>query len=66
VPENPLWRDFPYEYEPHRRPIDVIHGGPSLREWVDDPHATIPDWERALQVDEGEWRQEREPFLIYG
>jgi uncharacterized protein YbbC (DUF1343 family) len=64
-PDFELWRDFPYEYEPGRLPIDVIHGGPSLREWVDDSRATIADWERALQPDEQSWCEEREPFLIY-
>jgi hypothetical protein len=31
---------FPYEYEHDRLAIDLINGGPSLREWVDDPAAT--------------------------
>jgi uncharacterized protein YbbC (DUF1343 family) len=60
-----LWRNFYYEYEPNRRPIDVIHGGPSLRQWVDDPNATIADWDQALRVDEKAWLEERRPFLIY-
>ena len=61
-----LWRDFHYEYEPrHRHPIDVINGGPSLREWVDDAGASIGDWERALGIDEEAWMAEREPYLIY-
>ena len=38
--EYPLWRDFPYEYETNRLAIDLINGGPLLREWVDDPAAT--------------------------
>jgi len=65
-PEFEIWRDFDYEYEPRsRRPIDVINGGPSLRTWVDDPHATIADWDRALRVDEESWVQERRAFLLY-
>ena len=64
-PEFPLWRDFYYEYEPNRRPIDVIHGGTSLREWVDDPTASIADWDAAVRIDEEAWIEEREPFLIY-
>jgi uncharacterized protein YbbC (DUF1343 family) len=64
-PDFELWRNFYYEYEPNRRPIDVIHGGPSLREWVDDPNATIADWDQALRVDEESWLEERRPFLIY-
>ena len=65
LPECELWRDFHYEYEPDRRPIDVIHGGPSLRVWVDDPRASVADWDRTLRVDEESWIQERRPFLIY-
>jgi hypothetical protein len=65
-PDFELWRDFPYEYEPrHRHPIDVINGGPSLREWVDDPRASTGDWDRALSIDEDAWREERRPYLIY-
>ena len=31
-PDYPLWRDFPYEYAFGKLPIDVIYGGPGLRE----------------------------------
>src|SRR6188768_1551231 len=34
-PDYDLWRDFPYEYEFGKLAIDVINGGPGLREWVD-------------------------------
>ena len=27
-PDYPLWRDFAYEYERGRLPIDIINGGP--------------------------------------
>jgi uncharacterized protein YbbC (DUF1343 family) len=65
-PDFELWHDFHYEYEPPtRRPIDVINGGPSLREWVDDPHAAPADWDRVLRVDEEQWIDERRPFLLY-
>ena len=32
--------DFPYEYEFGKLAIDVINGGPALREWVDAPDST--------------------------
>ena len=65
-PDFELWRDFHYEYEPAtRRPIDVINGGPSLREWVEDPTASPADWDHALRIDEDAWIEERQPFLIY-
>ena len=64
-PDFPLWNDFHYEYEPGRRPIDVINGGPAVREWVDEPSASAEDWDRALCVDEASWIEERRPYLIY-
>ena len=65
-PDFELWRDFPYEYEPrHRLPIDVINGGPSLRQWADDAQASIGDWDGALRRDEDAWSEERQPYLIY-
>ena len=39
-PDYDLWRDFPYEYAFGKLPIDVINGGPALREWVDDAAAS--------------------------
>ena len=42
-PDYPLWRDFAYEYEHGKLAIDVINGGPLLREWVDDAAATPGD-----------------------
>jgi len=54
-PDYPLWRDFPYEYELGKLAIDVINGGPALREWVDDASA-LPDHLDALTApDEAAW-----------
>ena len=64
-PEYPLWRDFDYEYEQGRRAIDVINGGPGLREWVDDARATPRELEQLVGRDELTWRDERAPFLMY-
>jgi len=55
LPEYPLWRDFAYEYERERLAIDVINGGPLLREWVDDRHALPGDLEHATAADERLW-----------
>jgi len=63
-PGYPLWRDFPYEYDP-RLPIDLINGGPELREWVDDRTAGVADLEALAQPDEAAWLAEREPLLLY-
>jgi uncharacterized protein YbbC (DUF1343 family) len=65
TPEARIWRDFAYEYERERRAIDVINGGPQLREWVDDPAATADDLERELSVDERAWQEERRAILLY-
>jgi uncharacterized protein YbbC (DUF1343 family) len=55
-PEYPLWRDFAYEYEYDRLAIDIINGGPRLREWVDDPGAKPGDLDLLARVDEDAWQ----------
>ncbi|MEY2625078.1 MAG: hypothetical protein RL412_853 [Pseudomonadota bacterium] len=62
-PEYPLWRDFPYEYEYERLAIDVINGGPQLREWVDDPNAQPADLEALAAADERAWRAVQETLV---
>ena len=64
-PDYPLWRDFAYEYEAGKLAIDVINGGPALREWVDDPAALPNDLEIIAAADEQKWEEERRPFLLY-
>ena len=63
-PDYPLWRDFPYEYET-RLAIDVINGGPLLREWVDDAAAKPGDLDAAARADEKAWRDQRKAALLY-
>ena len=65
LPDYPLWRDFPYEYELDRLAIDVINGSPLLREWVDDIKAIPEDLEIITRVDERAWEEERMAFLLY-
>ena len=64
-PDYLLWRDFDYEYEHGKRAIDVICGGPLLREWVDNPSATPNDLDSLAAPDEKSWAGERQPYLIY-
>jgi uncharacterized protein YbbC (DUF1343 family) len=64
-PAYPLWRDFPYEYELGKLAIDVINGGPALREWVDDPAATPGDLDALTIPDEQAWSAERRAYLLY-
>ena len=64
-PDYSLWRNFPYEYEYGRLAIDLINGGPLLRQWVDDPSATPGDLDALTRADEMEWTKTREAFLLY-
>ncbi|WP_420470966.1 exo-beta-N-acetylmuramidase NamZ domain-containing protein [Brevundimonas sp. FT23042] len=64
-PDYDLWRDFPYEYAFGKLPIDVINGGPSLREWVDNPDTTPDDLDALATPDEQAWLTARAPFLLY-
>ncbi len=64
-PDYDLWRDFPYEYEFGKLAIDVINGGPALREWVDDADAVPADLDALTIPDEQAWIEERRAFLRY-
>ena len=64
-PEYDLWRDFPYEYEFGKLAIDVINGGPGLREWVDDATALPDDLDSVTRPDESGWTEARKPYLLY-
>jgi uncharacterized protein YbbC (DUF1343 family) len=66
-PDYPIWRgtDFKYEYTDDVLAIDVINGGPLLREWVDDDAATPADLDALTLPDEAAWIAARERFLLY-
>lgn len=66
-PDYPIWRgkDFKYEYTNDVLAIDVINGGPPLREWVDDAGSTAADLEALTQPDERDWVEERRAYLRY-
>lgn len=64
-PDYGLWRDFAYEYEHEKLAIDVINGGPLLREWVDDEAATPADLDILATPDERAWGEERRTHLRY-
>jgi uncharacterized protein YbbC (DUF1343 family) len=64
-PDYPIWRDFPYEYEFDRLAIDVINGGPALREWVDNPAATPTDLDTIAWADEQAWINATRDLLLY-
>ncbi len=64
-PDYELWRDFPYEYVFDKLAIDVINGGPALREWVDDAGAAAGDLDAIASADERAWDEERRGLLLY-
>jgi uncharacterized protein YbbC (DUF1343 family) len=66
-PDYQLWRgtDFKYEYTNDMMAIDVINGGPLLREWVDDAAAQPGDLDALTTPDETAWGEERTPYLLY-
>ncbi|MEW8323237.1 MAG: DUF1343 domain-containing protein [Candidatus Thiodiazotropha taylori] len=63
--DYPLWRDFPYEYEFDRLAIDLINGSALLREWVDNPDASVEELDALATVDEAAWSQATERFKLY-
>jgi uncharacterized protein YbbC (DUF1343 family) len=65
--DYPIWRgtDFKYEYTKDVLAIDVINGGPLLREWVDDRAALPGDLDALTLPDEAAWVEERRAFLRY-
>jgi uncharacterized protein YbbC (DUF1343 family) len=60
-----IWRRFAYEYETERLAIDLLSGGPFLREWVDDPASTPEGFDGRLAADEAAWAEIRKPLLVY-
>lgn len=64
-PDYQIWRDFHYEYEKTRLAFDLINGGPSLREWVDDPSASVGDFEKLAHADERDFIESRRESLLY-
>ncbi len=66
-PDYELWRgtDFKYEYTDNVLAIDVINGGPALREWVDDPAARLADLDALASNDEAAWIADVRDLLIY-
>lgn len=66
-PGYPIWRgkDFKYEYTEAMLAIDVINGGPALREWVDNPFATPHDLDAQAAIDEAAWIADVRQHLLY-
>jgi hypothetical protein len=45
--------------------IDVINGGPTLREWVDDAAALPGDLQQVAEADERAWLEQISDLLVY-
>ena len=45
--------------------IDVINGGPTLREWIDNPSTIANDLEAFTAPDERVWGQTLSDYLLY-
>ena len=63
-PDAFAWKQPPYEYEHEKLPIDVIAGGPFVREWCEARHpwSALKETERA---DTARFGAERREFLLY-
>ncbi len=64
-PDYHLWRDFPYEYAFGKLAVDVINGGPALREWVDNTSATPDDLDALTTPDEAAWVETSRHYRRY-
>ncbi|MEZ5693495.1 MAG: DUF1343 domain-containing protein [Altererythrobacter sp.] len=66
-PDYELWRgtDFKYEYTDNVLAIDVINGGPGLRQWVDDYAASPHDLDVLAANDEASWIATVREHLLY-
>ena len=64
-PNYPIYRDFAYEYTVGKLAFDVINGGPELRNWIENPQATVAQLEKELSTDEKQWVKIRRKFLLY-
>lgn len=62
-PQQFSWRQPPYEYEPTLLPIDILAGGPAVREFVDGerPLAQLD----VLAAAPADWWQRVRRFLLY-
>ena len=58
------WKQPPYEYERERLPIDVISGGPWVREWSEGRHPWS-DYDEKERADAAAFQIERRDHLLY-
>jgi uncharacterized protein YbbC (DUF1343 family) len=58
------WKQPPYEYERERLPVDVIAGGPWVRDWAEGRHPWS-DYDEKERADTTEFEKERRDYLLY-
>lgn len=58
------WKEPPYEYEYTKLPIDILAGGTSLRQCVDD-QTSLSTLFSQWKDDEEAFKKARKPYLIY-
>ena len=58
------WKQPPYEYETERLPIDVISGGPWVREWAEGRHPWS-HYDEKERADAAAFQAERRDYLLY-
>jgi uncharacterized protein YbbC (DUF1343 family) len=63
-PDQFRWKQPPYEYEHEKLPIDVIAGGPWVREWVEGRHPWA-DYDARERDGAERFLAGRAPFLLY-
>lgn len=66
-PDYELWRgkEFKYEYTEDVLAIDVINGGPALREWVDNAASKPHELDALASTDEASWVTMVRGHLLY-
>ena len=63
-PQHFAWRQPPYEYEHEKLPIDILAGSDTLRRQIESgvtPQRIAESW----HADEEQFRQLRQPYLLY-
>ena len=63
-PKDFAWKQPPYEYEHEKLPIDVISGGPWVREWAEGRHGWA-DLDAREEEAAGQFADERREYLLY-
>ena len=64
APDQPIWRDPPYEYEHDKMPIDILAGSPKLRHQIEQ-QTPLADIVGSWQPGGAEFEALRRPYLLY-